>query len=123
APSGSPSRQPLPTGVLATLVPDRPDRPEWSVVSPISIPRTSLRSVRGVAQSRPRRPRPSGLGRATGGAAGLLTVVGQGSDVRASTVRSGAKPLVLVEAEPVPGIVAKQGLDAVRPLGRILQEG
>jgi len=30
---------------------------------------------------------------------------------------------VLVKAEPVSGIVAKQGLDAVGPLGRPLQEG
>src|ERR1700730_13916145 len=36
---------------------------------------------------------------------------------------SAAIPLVLVEAEPVPGIVTKQGLDAVGPLGRRLQEG
>src|SRR5260370_32915403 len=32
-------------------------------------------------------------------------------------------PLVLVEAELVPRIVAKQGLDTVGPLGRLLQEG
>ena len=37
--------------------------------------------------------------------------------------RLAAIPLVLVEAEPVPGVVAKQGLDAVGPLGRLLQEG
>ena len=30
---------------------------------------------------------------------------------------------MLVEAEPVPGVVAKQGLDAVGPLGRLLQKG
>ena len=40
-----------------------------------------------------------------------------------ATRRLAAIPLVLVEAEPVPGVVAKQGLDAVGPLGRLLQEG
>src|SRR5215472_16464955 len=45
---------------------------------------------------------------------------------RAATYQSTARSaisLVLVEAEPVAGVVAEQRLDAVGPLGRLLQEG